>query len=102
MMKGKPQSMRHCITPEQAAKGPQELLRQSKGECKFTKYAFAGGKMDAVMQCASKDRGTMTAATQGSFTPTSYATVGKLVMSGPQGKMTMSVRSEEHKSEIQS
>lgn len=89
MMK-KPQTMRHCITAEQAARGPQELLRQSKGECKFTKYALAGGRMDAVMQCNSGKGNSMTATTRGSYTPTSYEMTSTMVMNGPQGKMTMS------------
>lgn len=85
----KPQIMRHCITPEQAAKGPRELLDQSKGECRFTRYNLSGGRIDAAMQCNSRQRGAMTATTKGSFTPIAYNTTSTVVMTGPQGKMTM-------------
>lgn len=88
MMK-KPQTMRHCITPEQASKGPQALLEQSRGECKFTKYDFRAGRVSAIMQCASRERGQMTVTTDGSFSPASYATTSTMVMTGPQEKMSM-------------
>src|SRR3546814_2511373 len=72
MMK-KPQTMRHCVTPDQASRGPQELLKQSQGQCKFSKYDFRAGRVNAVMQCNSRERGSMTVTTEGSFTPSSYA-----------------------------
>lgn len=88
MMK-KPQTMRHCVTPDQASRGPQELLKQSQGECKFTKYDFTAGRVNAVMQCNSRERGSMTVTTEGSFTPSSYATTSKMVMNSPMGQMKM-------------
>src|SRR3546814_14825870 len=65
MMK-KPQTMRHCVTPDQASRGPQELLKQSQGQCKFSKYDFRAGRVNAVMQCNSRERGSMTVTTEGS------------------------------------
>src|SRR3546814_11379383 len=93
MMK-KPQTMRHCVTPDQASRGPQELLKQSQGQCKFSKYDFRAGRVNAVMQCNSRERGSMTVTTEGSFTPSSYATTSKMVMNSPMGTMN---RSEERR-----
>ncbi len=44
MMKGKPIKVSHCLTPEEAAKGPQEMMKARK-ECRFTRYAMVGGKL---------------------------------------------------------
>ncbi len=88
MMK-KPHVMRHCVTPEQAAKGPQQMLQEGKSDCRFTRYALAGGRLDAAMRCNSKERGVMTVTTKGRFTPANYDVTSAMVMSGPQGKMTM-------------
>jgi hypothetical protein len=92
MMK-KPQTIRHCITPDQASKGPQELLKQSQGQCKFSKYDFTGGRVNAVMQCNSGERGTMTVTTEGNFSPSSYATTSKMVMNSSRGTMRVTSNS---------
>lgn len=89
MMK-KPHVMRHCVTPEQAAKGPQEMLKERKGDCRFTRYALSGGRLDSVMQCSSKERDTMTVTSKGRYAPTSYDVTSAMVMSGPRGPMKMS------------
>ena len=89
-MMRKPHVTRHCLTPEQAAKGPQEMLKERKGECRFTRYALAGGRLDSVMQCSSKERGTMTVTSRGRYASGSYDVTSAMVMSGPRGQMKMS------------
>src|SRR3546814_15509130 len=77
MMK-KPQTMRHCVTPDQASRGPQALLKQSQGQCKFSKYAFRAGRVNAVRACNYGQGGSMTVTNQGSFThPGTLATTQK-------------------------
>lgn len=88
MMK-KPHVVRHCMTPEQAARGPQDMLKDRKSECRFARYALSGGKLDAVMQCSSRERGTMTVTSKGRYAPGSYDVNNTMVMSGPQGAMRM-------------
>lgn len=89
MMRGRTTHIKHCISAEDAAKGPQELMKSNKS-CRFTRYSMAGGKLDSEMTC-TQGGGTMTAVSTGSFTPTSFATTGTVTMSGAQAmRMTAS------------
>lgn len=88
MMK-KPQVMRHCVTPEQAARGPQDMLKDKASDCRFIRYALKGGTLDSVMQCSSRERGTMTVTSKGRYAPGSYDVASSMVMSGPRGGMKM-------------
>ena len=58
MMIGKTTRVRHCITPEAAARGPQDLLKSDKS-CVFTRYSMVGGRLDSAMSCR-QGGGTMT------------------------------------------
>ena len=86
MMKGKPIKVSHCITPEEAARGPQDMMKTSK-QCQFTRYSMAGGKLSSEMVCR-QNGGTMTSTSTGSFTATSFTASGHTVMTGGQA-MTM-------------
>lgn len=81
MMK-KPHSMRQCVTPQQAAQGPGDMLKRD-GSCKIGHYTLAGGTLDADVTC----RG-MHMVEHGSFTPTSF-TVQSHAEDGGNGGMTM-------------
>ncbi|MET0375689.1 MAG: DUF3617 domain-containing protein [Rhizorhabdus sp.] len=72
--------MTYCITPEQAAQGPQEMLRQNPA-CRFSKYSMRGGLISTEMSCRQSG-GTMTARANGSYTPTSFNVTSNAVMSG--------------------
>lgn len=92
MMKGQMASggrtkMTYCITPQQAAQGPQEMLKQNPS-CRFSKYEMKGGRIATEMSC-SQNGGTMTARASGSYTPTSFNVTSNTVMSG-QMSMRMS------------
>jgi hypothetical protein len=86
MMKGKPIRISQCITAADAAKGPQEMMKSNK-QCRFTRYSMVGGKLSSEMVC-NQGGGTMTATSSGTFTPTSFTTSGRSVMTGAQ-KMTL-------------
>lgn len=86
-MQGKTSRMSHCITAEQAAKGPQDMLKSAKN-CRFSRYSMVGGRYDADMVCEMGGGGRMTVVSSGSFTPNSYSATAKSVMSG-QMPMTM-------------
>lgn len=88
MMKGKATRQSYCITPEQAAKGPQEMLKQNPS-CHFTKYTMTAGVISTAMTC-SQNGGTMTAQANGRYTPTSFNVSSTAVMSG---KMSMRMTS---------
>lgn len=88
MMAGKTRTIKQCITPEQAARGPQEMLKTSK-TCAFTRYSMAGGKLSSEMVCKQNGM-TMTATSTGNYTPTSFNAVGRSVSTG---QMPMTVTS---------
>lgn len=84
----KPHSIRHCITPAEAAQGPRELMKRSK-TCRFSRFSMVGGILDAQMECDGGG-GAMTMHTHGSYTPTSFHTTGSMTMAGPRAmKMTV-------------
>jgi len=83
MMKGKTTRTRYCVTPEQAAKGPQDMFKQNSS-CRFTKFVMKGGTLATEMTC-SQQGGAMTVRTNGSYTPTSYQAAATMVMSGQMG-----------------
>lgn len=89
MMKGRPIKVRHCLTADEAARGPQEMMKARK-ECTFSRYAMTGGKLDSVMTC-QQGGSTMTATSSGSFTPTDFATTSRTVMTGSHA-MTMTAK----------
>ncbi|MES2497001.1 MAG: DUF3617 domain-containing protein [Pseudomonadota bacterium] len=87
MMKGKTTRQTYCLTAEQAAKGPQEMLKQNPS-CRFTKYSMAGGAISTSMIC-SQNGATMNAQANGSYTATSFNVTSTAVMSGQMSmKMT--------------
>ncbi|TRW17013.1 DUF3617 domain-containing protein [Glacieibacterium frigidum] len=88
MMTGKTTKVKHCISPEDAARGPQDLLKSGKG-CVFTRYSMAGGKLNSEMVC-KQGGSTTTAVSAGSFTPVSFTVTGRSTVSGD---MPMTMRS---------
>ncbi len=94
MMKGRTTTVRHCVTAEEAANGPQAMLKSGKS-CSFGRYTVAGGRFDAEMTC-SEHGSTMTATSSGSYTPTSYSGTSHIVMSGGTG-MSITSTSSAHR-----
>lgn len=94
MMQGRTTTIRHCITPEEASRGPQEMLKTNKA-CTFTRYSLAGGRLSSEMVCR-QGGGTMTATASGTYTPTSFSATGRSVVTGP-ATMTMTTTSTGHR-----
>ena len=94
LMQGRTTKVTHCLTAEEAARGPQEMLKTGKS-CAFTRYSMAGGQLDSEMVC-QQGGGEMTAVTTGSFTPDSFTAAGKAVSTGPM-PMTMTSTSVGHR-----
>ena len=88
-MKGRPMVVTSCVTPQQAAAGPQAAMNADKS-CRFVRYSAAGGKIASELLC-TRPGGTMRVVSQGSYTPTSYAVSGTGVMTG-RAAMTMRTR----------
>ena len=87
MMQGKTTRVKHCITPADAARGPQDLMKSNKS-CTFTKYSMANGKLSSEMVCVNGGQ-TTTSVSSGNFTPTSFTSQGRSVTTG--GSMPMTV-----------
>ena len=83
-----PQTITACVTPDQAAKGPGEMLKNAKVDCTITNSTFAGGKIASDASCKLPN-GSMTMKMTGSFTPTevSYDT-DATVSAGPVNATT--------------
>jgi hypothetical protein len=86
MMKRKPVAIKHCLTPEEAGRGPQDMMKNDKS-CRFTRYSMVGGTLASEMVC-KQNGATITATSMGSFTPTGFNVRARTVMSGAQS-MTM-------------
>jgi hypothetical protein len=86
MMRGKTTRIKHCITPEEAARGPQDMLKSSKS-CTFQKYSMQNGRLNSEMTCVAGGQ-TTRMVSSGSFTPTGFTSSGRSVVTGSM-PMTM-------------
>lgn len=89
-MRGKVTKRMHCITPEAAARDPQDVMGSSK-TCKVTHHSMALGRLSSEMVCRHGP-GTMTATSTGSYTPDKFSTTGRAVSTGSP-PMTMTTTS---------
>jgi hypothetical protein len=78
-----PTTITACVTPEQAARNPGELLKNAKLDCTIRNSMFSGGKVASEATCKLPN-GSMSMRTTGSYTPTelSYDTEQTMKM-GP-------------------
>ncbi|PCG14102.1 MAG: DUF3617 domain-containing protein [Sphingomonas sp.] len=88
-----PATMSVCITPEQAAKGPEEMLKQAGSDCTVTSSSYTGGKMESELTCKMPGGGTMHARTKGTFSSTAFTTDQQMEITGTT-EMSQKVHSE--------
>ena len=90
------QTSEYCLTPEEAAKGYEEMARRAQhGNCTFQRFDVSGGKIDAVMNCAAPQGGKAQIALNGTGTPTSSIMDMKMQMEAPgMGKMNTHTKVE--------
>ncbi|HEX7693582.1 MAG TPA: DUF3617 domain-containing protein [Sphingomonas sp.] len=93
--KPEPVTTTTCMTPEQAAKGPGDLLKQVNADCTINSSTFAGGKIAVDMNC-KLPMGTMAMKSTGSYTPTSMTSDAEVSMTG-RGSMTEKTHTEAHR-----
>ncbi len=91
MMKKRPISHSYCLTQAEIDKGPKRMFSEGNGECSYSKFNMAGGRLNAVMQCKGP-QGNAQMTMLGTYTPDSYSSVNIMVMDGPQGKMRMTTK----------
>jgi hypothetical protein len=71
-----------CITAEQAAKGPTELLKNAGSDCTITSNSFKDGKIETDLTCKMPGDMTMKSRTTGTFTATSFSTDQQMEVTG--------------------
>lgn len=100
MMASGQQESSFCLTPEQADRGFEEMLRQSQEDqdCSFEKFEASGGSIDAVMTCRGGGQGSGRMAIQGTGTSTSSRMTMTMDAEGPGGQsMTMTMETEQER-----
>lgn len=90
MMRGRKTVVKRCATAKDVAQGPQEMLKSSKA-CHFNRYVMTGGHFSSEMVC-NMNGTTLTARSEGHFTPTSFDATSSSEMTGRQPmRMTTTV-----------
>ena len=69
---------RRCLSPAEAAQGPQAMLLGAGEGCTASRSTIADGKLDALFNCAGRGRPPTTVAITGSFTAKSYDAVSTI------------------------
>jgi hypothetical protein len=75
-MLGRKTSVKHCITPEQAANPNADFLAAQKDvKCAYSKMDMSGGKIAGAMSCAApgQQKSGMKMAMTGTYLPDHYA-----------------------------
>lgn len=93
-MTAKTQVQTICITDEDTDKGYKEMLQSvgKGGDCSYSKFDVAGGRLDAQMHCKTEGQGEAAMTMNGTVSETgSDITVGMDVTGGqqPMGAMKM-------------
>lgn len=81
----------NCITQDQIDYTPENMFRETNGECHYTEFSMSGGTLHGIAQCETGD-GTMTMTMDGTYTDTTYMMT--MVMNGNLGMGPMSMTYE--------
>lgn len=95
-MSGQNTTSEYCLTAEEAAKGYEEMARNSgQGECSFSRFDVDGGDIDAEMTCKSAGGEDARMTLAGTGTSTSSDMTMTMEMTIPEmGKGTMVMRAQ--------
>jgi hypothetical protein len=77
-MMGKPISVTVCISPEEAAAGPRDVIGKTNGACRYRSFSAAAGRINAVMECKAGSATPQVIEMAGSYSPTSYEISSKM------------------------
>lgn len=65
------QTVEYCLTPQDAAKGYEDMTRRSaEGNCTYQRFSASDGKLDAAMTCQTGKGMVTRSEMSGTFTPT--------------------------------
>ncbi len=95
-MSGQNTTSEYCLTPEEAAKGYEEMAKNSAdSQCNVKRFDVDGGDIDAEMTCKSAGGEDARMILAGTGTPTSSDMTMTMEMAIPQmGKGTMVMRAQ--------
>jgi len=94
-MIGQKNTVKHCITPEQAAKpGADFLAAQKDAKCTYANMDMSDGVINGAMTCAAPDnpKAVMKMTLNGTYQPASYAMAMEMQSQGMQGGMGMTMK----------
>lgn len=94
------QTSEYCLTPEEAEKGFEEVIREAQvqDECSFESFEIDSGTIDAVMVCEQPGQGSIRMAIEGQGGRTSSKTQMTMAMTAPGGQeMSIVTRSEQER-----
>lgn len=80
-----------CLTAEDIDEAPEQLFRESEGQCEYSEFDMSNGQMNAVAQCNMEGQ-TMTMVMTGTHGADSYRS--EMVMNGetPAGEMRITMK----------
>ncbi len=78
---GTGQKVTTCVTPELAAKGPDQMMRQAGMECSTNTVVYADGKVTGQRTCKTPV-GTMTSVMSGTYSPTTVSVDADATVNG--------------------
>lgn len=87
MLRGKTMRMQHCITPEEAARGPAEAANARKN-CTYAKQSVSGGHLSVEAVCHHGPT-TEQIAEDGEYSPGGFHMKARAVQTGGSMPMTM-------------
>jgi hypothetical protein len=94
-MIGKVNTIRHCITPEQAANPSADFLAAQKdSKCTYANMDMTGGTIKADMSCAvpGQPKAKMTMTMSGTYGPDNYAMDMSMTSTGTPNGMGMAIK----------
>ncbi|MDX3910268.1 MAG: DUF3617 domain-containing protein [Sphingobium sp.] len=94
-MIGQKNTVKHCITPEQAAKpGADFLAAQKDAKCTYADMDMNNGTINGAMTCSApgNPKAVMKMTLQGTYQPASYAVAMEMQSEGMQQGMGMTMK----------
>ena len=92
-------TMATCLTEADIKRPKEDFFAGRSKNCRYDHFTMSGGKIDAQMNCAAGDGGTMSMTMNGSYSTDSYEATMAMTSSG-NGKMSgmkMKSHTESHR-----
>jgi Protein of unknown function (DUF3617) len=90
---GRKTTVKHCVTPEQAAKPSADFLAAQKdSKCTYSNFAMEGGTIHGSVTCPGGQGGKMIASMLGTYASDHYDMAMTMNMDGMQPGMAMAMK----------